>query len=627
MRLKLLAFIFLLLGIVPNLIASEKLALSDPYTRVSLDSYVSFINVSNPSADKLNYQQLNSLKWQQDDGAFNVGYSKDVWWLKVDVSTQVTNTSVYLLEVSYPVLDFLDVYLVDHQKKSIELIKQLGDKLPYFERQVNTTNFLLPLHFDVGKDYSILLKVHGSSSLQVPMTLWHPISYHEHNQSLSIANGVIWGALLVMVFYNLVIFFRTRDKSYLYYVLYVFSMVMFLFSLKGYSFQYLWPEQTYWNDRIIVLFLSGIVLFAGLFTESFLQIKERMPKFYYVVVAIYIGSFISMLIAPFVEFRTSVIYAISLSIFGCSCGLFIGTYLWRQGVKAAKYYTISWWAMLCGGIVLALNKWQIIPVNMLTENFILIGSVFEAFLLSFALSEKYNEEKQLRLEAEHAYAVAQENINAQLNVKVKERTAQLEEALQKLKLISETDALTGLNNRRCIDDLIQQRFEYCIENQTYIAIVMLDIDFFKSFNDKYGHQTGDDCLIHVAGLLKKVAAENECVCGRLGGEEFSLIIEDSDKHTCRDIAQQVVDIIEQSKFMFEDKILKVTISAGISLIVPRDKAQIPELFSQADQALYKAKNNGRNRVEMYKQEYQVPPSQQNSDDLPLGDVNSNLANP
>jgi len=624
-RIKLFASIILIFGLIPSLFASEKLNLADPYTSASLDGHVSFISVSNPSVEKLTYSQLSNLAWQSDGGAFNQGYSKDIWWLKVDINSQVTNTGVYLLEISYPVLDFLDVYQVDHQTQSITLIEELGDKRPYLDRQINTTNFLLPLQFDKGKDYSILLRVHGSSSLQVPMTLWHPVSYHEYNQSLSIANGVIWGALLIMVFYNLVIFTRTRDKSYLYYVLYVSSMVVFLFSLKGYSFQYFWPEQTFWNDRIIVICLSGIVLFAALFTQTFLQIKERMPRFYYVIVAIYIASIISIIIAPFVEFRVSVIYAISLSIIGCSCGLFTGTYLWRKNVKAAKYYTISWWAMLCGGIVLALNKWQIIPVNMLTENFILIGSVFEAFLLSFALSEKYNEEKQLRLEAEHAYAVTQENINAQLNVKVKERTLQLETALQKLKLISETDALTGLNNRRCIDDLMVQKFEHCIAAKTNIAIVMLDIDFFKSFNDKYGHQTGDDCLIHVSGLLKQVADENECISGRLGGEEFTLIVEDSDKHTCRDISQQVVDIIEQSKFMFEDKILKVTISAGVSLMYPSSMDEIPLIFSQADQALYQAKNNGRNRVEVFKSADDSAQHTQSTSALSLDNINSNLA--
>lgn len=99
-------------------------------------------------------------------------------------------------------------------------------------------------------------------------------------------------------------------------------------------------------------------------------------------------------------------------------------------------------------------------------------------MLSFALSEKYNEEKQLRLVSQRTFAAAQQEINVLLNVKVEERTSQLQSALEKLKLISETDPLTNLNNRRSIDDQLQQLFIESIENKCNIALVMLDIDFF-----------------------------------------------------------------------------------------------------------------------------------------------------
>ena len=562
--------------------------------------FVSFVSFPPDVETPLNYRHISQLPWQENSKeSFNKGYSDDTWWLKFDVSTDDTSTLVYLLEISYPVLDYLDVFLIDHHQQSIASKAKFGDKRPFYARKINTSNFLVPFELAPQKSYSILLKVRSSSSIQVPLTLWRPILYHQHNQTLSLFNGGIWGALLIMVFYNLVMYFRTKHKSYFYYVLYVLSMVLFLFSLKGYSFQYLWPQNILWNDRLIVIFLSSTVFFATIFTQQFLQLKQRVPSFNKLIVSIYAGAIISIIISPLVPFRISAIFTTSVAVFGCIVGLFVGCFLWRKNIAAAKYYTISWCAMLCGGIVLALNKWQFIPVNFITENFVLFGSVFEALLLSFALSEKYNEEKQLRLVSQRTFAAAQQEINTQLNTKVEERTSQLQSALEQLKLISETDPLTQLNNRRSIDNHIQQLFSEGIEHNTSLSIVMLDIDFFKNFNDSYGHQTGDECLIHVADLLEQFSVKHGHICGRLGGEEFVVIFADIELKTGKALAQEVIELIEHSSFISSDKVLPITISAGLSLMYPKSVTQIPLLFSQADQALYLAKNNGRNRVEVF----------------------------
>jgi len=187
--------------------------------------------------------------------------------------------------------------------------------------------------------------------------------------------------------------------------------------------------------------------------------------------------------------------------------------------------------------------------------------------------------------------------NAQLEDRVNERTRDLAEANSKLKALSLTDGLTGIANRRHFDETLLSELNRAVRTQTPLALMMVDVDFFKDYNDFYGHQEGDACLRRVANLLQVHSRRASDLVARYGGEEFVLIAADTDVATALALAESIRTSLEAMQLPHERSPLGcVTISVGVVVVVP-DEAQTPEMLGRmADKAMYRAKGQGRNQV-------------------------------
>lgn len=184
-----------------------------------------------------------------------------------------------------------------------------------------------------------------------------------------------------------------------------------------------------------------------------------------------------------------------------------------------------------------------------------------------------------------------------LEQRVAERTAELEEANRKLAALSTTDGLTGLANRRRFDEVLNAEWARAKRTAQPFALVMLDVDHFKKFNDQYGHQAGDDCLKNVAGMIRAQARRAGDLAARYGGEEFALVLADTDATTARRLAEAVRHTIEAMDVPHElSPFGKVTVSIGVAIMMPGVDMDAQGLLRAADEALYRAKHEGRNRV-------------------------------
>ncbi|MEI7474291.1 MAG: diguanylate cyclase [bacterium] len=168
------------------------------------------------------------------------------------------------------------------------------------------------------------------------------------------------------------------------------------------------------------------------------------------------------------------------------------------------------------------------------------------------------------------------------------------------KYLAITDALTGLYNRRYFQQSVEREFARAKRYNTMLSIAMLDIDFFKKINDTYGHQFGDKVISEVSNLIKTSLRKTDYIA-RYGGEEFIAIVPETSIENAYIPFERLRKKVEDFSFKFEDKIVKVTISIGIAEINKNFKTEA-ELIEKADQALYLAKQTGRNKVEIYKQE-------------------------
>lgn len=183
-------------------------------------------------------------------------------------------------------------------------------------------------------------------------------------------------------------------------------------------------------------------------------------------------------------------------------------------------------------------------------------------------------------------------------VELEELQQQLEETNEQLLLLSITDGLTGLLNKRQFDVLFAEEWKRAHRNKAPLSLIMLDIDQFKSYNDTYGHALGDDCLINVAHALSSTIKRDVDKVARVGGEEFAMILPDTDVEGAHFVAEKVRRCIEDLNIPHSSsKVAEcVTMSAGAASIVPSDQHAVRELIKAADTALYQAKTEGRNRV-------------------------------
>jgi diguanylate cyclase (GGDEF)-like protein len=174
---------------------------------------------------------------------------------------------------------------------------------------------------------------------------------------------------------------------------------------------------------------------------------------------------------------------------------------------------------------------------------------------------------------------------------------QLNDANQELQRLSMTDGLTGIANRRMFDESLVREWRRCLRHKKPMSIVMLDVDWFKKYNDRYGHQDGDECLRAVAGELARAAPRPSDLVARYGGEEFVMILGDTEEDGALWVANRIRQHVDDLKLPHKDSAFgHVTVSCGVSSVIPSNDLSLEALVKSADNALFLSKNQGRNTV-------------------------------
>lgn len=221
---------------------------------------------------------------------------------------------------------------------------------------------------------------------------------------------------------------------------------------------------------------------------------------------------------------------------------------------------------------------------------ILLFLLLQAYFLAWRIHTLYQRTQ------EQAATIAE--LNRTLEERIVSRTAELAEANRRLETMSRTDGLTGLANRRYFDDAFQREWHRAQRNGGSLAVIMTDIDFFKSYNDTYGHMRGDECLKEVSAIYGRAIRRKTDIVARYGGEEFVLLLPETDSATAMMIAETLREQIVEHGIAHasSDVATVVTASFGVAATIPDRQALPAHLLERADSALYRAKIEGRNRV-------------------------------
>ncbi|MBE9227758.1 diguanylate cyclase [Phormidium sp. LEGE 05292] len=185
----------------------------------------------------------------------------------------------------------------------------------------------------------------------------------------------------------------------------------------------------------------------------------------------------------------------------------------------------------------------------------------------------------------------------QAEVALRLTKAKLQQANRKLEKLVNIDSLTQIANRRCFNDYLQKEWQRLLREQKFLSLIIFDVDYFKRFNDRYGHQTGDECLVKIAQAAQKVVYRPADLVARYGGEEFVVILPNTNQEGAILVAERIRCAIRDLSIPHSESAVsdRVTISLGVASLIPVAKKSLEILVETADRALYMAKNQGRDR--------------------------------
>jgi len=174
--------------------------------------------------------------------------------------------------------------------------------------------------------------------------------------------------------------------------------------------------------------------------------------------------------------------------------------------------------------------------------------------------------------------------------------------------MAKQDGLTKIANRRMFDEYLQTEWIKHLKQNECITLILIDIDFFKNYNDYYGHLKGDDCLVQVATAIQDIPKKPSDLVSRYGGEEFAVLLPNTSLSTGLVLAEEIRNRIESLAIPNNNSMVSpyVTLSLGVAAIVPRPRTSPEDLIHIADSALYQAKKLGRNRVIYTKRQKKLP---------------------
>lgn len=357
-------------------------------------SLVGYSQVLQDDVGELTWQQAKSSDaWTHvitDD--LNFGISSSAYWFKISVKYIEDQIRIY--QIHYPLLDYVDFYILDQNR----LIKHVatGDSLPFKSRIFEDKDFVLSHYAKNNQELMLLIRVKTQGTMVLPLTSVDIENYAQDESLETIAYGIYFGITLAMLIYNFMLFVYLKEKSYLYYCVFVFVIFISALAYTGHGFHFFWPHYNEINRYITPVASAIGFLAASMFMANFLQIKSRglwEKRVYNVCIAL---SIFVIVIAVFLSYSASII-VMSLVQWILTI-LFLGTSirLWLKGVSEAKYFTIAWLFFISGNFISSVRVLGIVPSNFFTVYANLYGNVFEMLLLSMGLAHRFESMRKVQ---------------------------------------------------------------------------------------------------------------------------------------------------------------------------------------------------------------------------------------
>lgn len=315
------------------------------------------------------------------------GFFETVNWLRFEVENR-SNERDWLFEIAFPLVYELEIY-AEVEGKMVLIFEGGAVTHPFDERDIHHRHFVVDLDIPPGEREKFYAMAIGGGDVHPPILIWDKNKFIEKTEMEFVLLGVFYGIVIVMIFYNLFLYFSLRMRSYLYYVLVILFTLLGKLSINGTGFQYFWSDYPIWNLNAAAFFVPIASIFVLIFSRSFLNIDYYIPRFKYIVYGL-IALNASVVLTLLYSHYTA-LYMMVFSCFLTFASVLIASVLsWVRGARQARFYVAGWVIFLTGVFITILERASALPYSSFTEYAGQGALAIEVVLLSLALADKIN---------------------------------------------------------------------------------------------------------------------------------------------------------------------------------------------------------------------------------------------
>ncbi|MBU0633302.1 sensor domain-containing diguanylate cyclase [bacterium] len=526
----------------------------------------------------------------------NKGASRSAWWLKFQVKNPTDKSIDWILKFNYGQFDELQAWqyddnntLISHSLKGDHYIDET--KISLSKR----SSFELITPSKEKNTIYVKFSYPDAGVIETFNSIWTKDEFLKVEQLDNYILVGLLSALVVLLLYNIFIWFILRKKEYFWYNIYLLGVILAIFTFNQIGAHYIWNKSHYLID--MMPFFSAVILFISFiqFTRIFLETNKLLPIIDKLLKVLILVSILGIVLAH-IGGRLLAIQMIQVISFTFLFFPLISLTLWYHGYKIARGYTIASSVLSVTVMISILRVSGIIETSELLFWIGRFGFIAEGILLSIALADRItilehdykNEQNKLKHTLEEAKRT--------LISEVKKRTHELEIQTKKAEKLARVDEMTGIWNRRAFLEYGENLITNSNSSKSAFSLIIIDIDHFKRINDTYGHEAGDLVLKTFSQEIRNNMRDSDFFA-RIGGEEFVILLPNASSEHAIKKATFLLEKINNLDIHYKDSILKITVSMGVSEFVHPDN--IYSLLSKADEALYYVKENGRNNVYLY----------------------------
>ena len=473
-------------------------------------------------------------------------------------------------------------------------IASLSLKNPFSEREFKHNRFIFETRIEPGKTYEYFIRYgsDGSGYIFPNLRIWHPENLRKVQLTEIAGFNSLVGGLIIMSTFAIIVGLAIREKFFYGYSVYAIAKIIAWSTIFGYTHQFVLTQNFHWS---YISISSAITIFCGvLFSRLFLQTCKYTPRLDYGLLFM-MANAAFLLVVAMLKLKALAIMSITLALLLYPILLIAAFYRWLQGSKEAIIFVFAWSFLVAGLVSQALRDLGFVEHNFLSYYWPPLASYTEMIAITVAMGFKMKLLREQKIEAQRNYRRELEQSRDKLERLVAERTHDLELEKKKAQFEACTDALTGTRNRRSFFADSEKLMEESKARNISLSLLMFDIDHFKRINDTYGHAVGDEALKTFTRVISEKIRGTD-IFGRLGGEEFSLLLCGSKEHAVQ-MAERLRKDVSEITLKTPLGLLSFTTSIGIAHV--SQEIVIEELLSEADKALYVAKESGRNKIIEY----------------------------